>query len=41
MIIIMEGGKILAKGTHDELLKTCTVYRETYEQQTSKGGEEQ
>jgi len=40
MIIIMEGGKIIARGTHDELLKTCDVYRETYEQQMGKGGTE-
>jgi len=40
MIIIMEGGKIQAKGTHEQLLKTCDVYRETYEQQMGKGGVE-
>ncbi|MBO4242174.1 MAG: ABC transporter ATP-binding protein [Clostridiales bacterium] len=40
MIVMMEGGKILASGTHDELLKTCDVYKETYEQQTRKGGDE-
>ena len=39
LIIIMDGGKIVAKGTHDELLKTSDIYREIYEQQT-KGGEE-
>ena len=39
MIIIMDGGKIVAKGTHDELLKTSDIYREIYEQQT-RGGEE-
>ncbi|MCR5048760.1 MAG: ABC transporter ATP-binding protein/permease, partial [Saccharofermentans sp.] len=39
MILILDGGKIVAKGTHDELLKTSDIYREIYEQQT-KGGEE-
>ncbi len=39
LIIIMDGGKIVAKGTHDELLKTSDIYYEIYEQQT-KGGEE-
>ena len=39
MIIVMENGKISAKGTHDELMKTSDIYREVYEQQTN-GGEE-
>ena len=39
MIIVMENGKIAAKGTHDELLETSEIYREVYTQQT-KGGEE-
>ena len=39
MIIILDGGKIVATGTHDELLKTSDIYREIYEQQT-KGGDE-
>ena len=37
MIIIMDGGMIAAKGTHEELLKTSDIYREIYEEQT-KGG---
>ena len=32
-IIMMEGGRITAIGNHDELMKTCKVYRETYESQ--------
>lgn len=39
MIIVMENGRISAKGTHDELMKTSDIYREVYEQQTN-GGEE-
>ena len=39
MIVILDGGKIVATGTHDELLKTSDIYREIYEQQT-KGGDE-
>ena len=37
-IIILESGKILAKGTHKELLKTCQTYKDTFESQTKKGG---
>ena len=37
MIIIMDGGMIAAKGTHEELLKSSDIYREIYEEQT-KGG---
>ena len=35
-IIVLDGGKIAAMGTHDELLKTSDIYREVYESQ--KGG---
>ena len=39
MIIIMDGGKIMGTGTHEELLQTNEIYREIYEEQT-KGGSE-
>lgn len=32
-IVVMDDGKIAACGTHDELLKTCAIYREVYESQ--------
>lgn len=37
MILVMENGKIAARGTHDELMKTSESYRETYLQQTRGG----
>jgi ATP-binding cassette subfamily B protein len=37
MIVILDGGKIVATGTHEQLLKSSDIYREIYEQQT-KGG---
>ncbi|WP_069875684.1 ABC transporter ATP-binding protein [Fusibacter sp. 3D3] len=37
-IIVMDDGSINAIGTHDELLKTCDIYREVYESQTKGGG---
>lgn len=37
MIIVMESGKIVNVGTHDELLKTSVIYKEVYDQQTNGG----
>ena len=39
MIIVMDGGKVNAVGTHDQLLKTNKIYREVFDSQ-QKGGEE-
>ena len=39
LIVVMENGRIEAQGTHEELLKSSTIYREVYEQQVN-GGEE-
>ena len=38
-ILVMDDGKITAVGTHDELLKTCGIYREIYHSQ-QKGDDE-
>ena len=38
-ILIMDGGRIVAMGTHEELLKTSPIYQEVYESQ-NKGGQE-
>lgn len=38
-IILMEDGKIVAMGTHNELLKNSEIYKEVYDSQV-KGGEE-
>ncbi len=37
MILVMDNGKIVAKGNHDQLLRTSDIYREVYEQQTNGG----
>jgi len=37
LILVMEGGRIAASGTHEELLKTSTIYQEVFYSQT-KGG---
>ena len=39
LIVILDGGKVAATGTHDTLLETSDIYREVYESQV-KGGEE-
>lgn len=39
-IIVMDDGKINGIGTHEELLKTNTIYKEVYETQV-KGGDEE
>ncbi len=37
-ILVLEDGKMTGIGTHEELLKTCEVYREIYESQFKKEG---
>ena len=37
LIIVMNGGRIDAMGTHAELLENSPIYREVYEQQTNGG----
>ena len=39
LILIMDGGRIAARGTHDELMNSSDIYREIFRQQT-KGGED-
>jgi ATP-binding cassette subfamily B protein len=38
-ILVLDGGHLLDKGTHDELLKKSQVYKETYESQIRKENE--
>ncbi|OLU43756.1 ABC transporter ATP-binding protein [Faecalibaculum rodentium] len=38
LIMVLNEGKVEATGTHEELLKTCPIYQQTYEQQ-QKGGD--
>lgn len=33
LIIVLDDGRIIATGTHEELLKTCEIYREVYQSQ--------
>ncbi|NEG90395.1 ABC transporter ATP-binding protein [Bifidobacterium aerophilum] len=41
MILVMDNGRIMARGTHDELLATCDEYRSIYESQTKNTAEGQ
>lgn len=38
-IVVLDDGKVAAVGKHDELLKTCAIYREVYESQKKGDGE--
>ena len=39
-IVVMEGGRISDVGTHDELMRRCAIYRETYTSQNKMGTDE-
>ena len=36
MILVLDHGKIVSCGTHDELMQTSPIYREVYESQTKR-----
>ena len=33
LILVMDDGRVVAQGTHGELMKTCDIYRDVYESQ--------
>ena len=33
LILVMDQGRVVAQGTHEELMKTCDIYREVYQSQ--------
>ncbi len=37
LILVMDGGRIIAQGTHEELMETCGIYREVYQSQQEGG----
>jgi ABC-type multidrug transport system fused ATPase/permease subunit len=39
LILVLEDGELVGKGTHDELLASCDVYNEIYMSQYKKGEE--
>ena len=36
LILVLDEGKVVGQGTHEELLRTCEVYREIHESQYKK-----
>lgn len=40
IILVLDDGAVVGKGTHEELLASCEVYREIYYSQYAKEGEE-
>ena len=36
-ILVLEGGKVVGQGKHNDLLDNCPIYREIYETQVKKG----
>lgn len=40
VIAVLDDGKLAGLGTHDELLENCSVYKEIYDSQYKKAGEE-
>lgn len=41
LIVVMDNGTIAAQGNHEELLKTCEIYREVYFSQNKAGDEDE
>ena len=41
LILVLDDGEVVGQGTHQELLKSCAVYREIHQSQFSEGGDEQ
>ena len=39
VILVMDGGQVVAQGNHETLLASCRIYQEVYESQV-KGGEQ-
>ena len=38
-IVVLDEGKVVGIGKHDDLLKTCQVYKEIYESQYGDAGQ--
>ena len=37
LILVMDGGRIIAQGTHEELMESCSIYQEVYHSQQEGG----
>jgi len=39
IILVMDGGRLIARGSHSQLLESCPIYREVYESQQKGDGD--
>jgi len=39
LILVLEGGRLIGKGNHEELMQNCQAYKEIYQSQVKKEGE--
>ena len=39
-ILVLDDGRVVGQGTHEQLMDSCEIYREVYESQTRGGADD-